>query len=383
LEQYVWDLRYVDASVLRFQDTDSDGTVDNTLYYTNDANFNVTALVDESGTVVERYAYDPYGERTVLDADWSTDADNASDVNNEVLYAGYRFDPETGLFHVRNRMYHPTLGRWVQPDPDGFINGLNLYAYVTNGPISARDPAGLVKWVDAPKDGACCGCDTEKGNCVVRLHEYPKINGIQVVLDTVFGDMSVTLQADGLDKAVGKALSNLAKKSVKSLLGSIIGKGLAGKVIGGPSAKAKLMIQAALPTLQMTRLMVEGIRIDGVYVDSSYSGWDAEVEYETITCEQSFWDWFGEDDCYWYGWDDEDWEDNIHVTLGEATSQSAGGWDWAWEDRVFKVAEKAFKQAKKRFVTLQKNPKDRAKAVLTVLAHKLGCDADKALIGDD
>jgi hypothetical protein len=94
-------------------------------------------------------------------------------------------------------------------------------------------------------------------------------------------------------------------------------------------------------------------------------------------------DWRGEDDCYWYGWDDGNWEDNIHVTLGEASSQSAGGWDWAWEDRVFKVAEKAFKQAKERFETLQKNPKDRAKAVLTVLADKLGCDADKALIGDD
>jgi YD repeat-containing protein len=32
----------------------------------NDANMNVTALVDESGTVVERYAYDPYGRVTVL-----------------------------------------------------------------------------------------------------------------------------------------------------------------------------------------------------------------------------------------------------------------------------------------------------------------------------
>lgn len=32
--------------------------------------FNVTALLDTSGTVQEQYVYDPYGERTVLTAAW-------------------------------------------------------------------------------------------------------------------------------------------------------------------------------------------------------------------------------------------------------------------------------------------------------------------------
>ncbi len=31
-----------------------------------DANFNVTAVVDDSGEVVERYVYDPFGQVTVL-----------------------------------------------------------------------------------------------------------------------------------------------------------------------------------------------------------------------------------------------------------------------------------------------------------------------------
>jgi hypothetical protein len=45
-EQYVWDPRYIDAPVLRQRDTDSDGSPDETLYYTSDALFNVTALID-------------------------------------------------------------------------------------------------------------------------------------------------------------------------------------------------------------------------------------------------------------------------------------------------------------------------------------------------
>ena len=69
LKQFVWDLRYVDSLVVRFRDAGTDGTIDDTLYYTTDANMNVTALVATDGTVVERTMYDPYGQVTVLSAD--------------------------------------------------------------------------------------------------------------------------------------------------------------------------------------------------------------------------------------------------------------------------------------------------------------------------
>ena len=87
---------------------------------------NVTALVNASGTVLERYVYNPYGQVEVLDADWSSDADGKSDYANEVLFAGYRFDTETGLYHVRHRFLHPTLGRWLQRDPIGYEDGMGL-----------------------------------------------------------------------------------------------------------------------------------------------------------------------------------------------------------------------------------------------------------------
>src|SRR5690606_33308147 len=89
-------------------------------FYTHDANFNVTAAINASGTVVERYQYSPYGEATILDADFALDSatdDGLSDIGNEYLYTGRRLDPETGLTQFRNRYYHAQLGRFVNRDP--------------------------------------------------------------------------------------------------------------------------------------------------------------------------------------------------------------------------------------------------------------------------
>jgi len=113
-QQSVWGIQYVDAPVVQFRDTADDGTLDETLYYTYDGNFNVTAVIKPDGTVAERYTYDPYGQVTFKAADWSDAASQAkSAYDNEILYCGYRFDPESGNYIARNRYLHPTLGRWL------------------------------------------------------------------------------------------------------------------------------------------------------------------------------------------------------------------------------------------------------------------------------
>jgi len=139
--QYIWDIRYVDAPVVRFRDTNGDGTADDTLYYCTDANMNVTALVNASdGSVAERYEYDPYGRVLILDADWTYDG--TSDWGNEILYAGYRHDPESALWHVRNRYYHATLGRWMSRDPKVYVDSFSLVLYAKGMPTASLDPFG-------------------------------------------------------------------------------------------------------------------------------------------------------------------------------------------------------------------------------------------------
>jgi RHS repeat-associated protein len=49
---------------------------------------------------------------------------------------------EVGLYHYKARMYHPGLGRFLQADPIGYGDGMNLYAYVSGDSINWRDPRG-------------------------------------------------------------------------------------------------------------------------------------------------------------------------------------------------------------------------------------------------
>jgi RHS repeat-associated protein len=161
--QYIWDLRYIDAPVLRWRDADenSENGLEECLYYCNDANMNVTALVDGStGAVVERYVYDAYGSVTFCNSAWSPTQvsggypdGTVSLYDNEILYCGYRFDPATGLYTVRHRTYHPTVGRWTTRDPGQGKFYTALYEYVGGRPNCLRDATGLdpeVPWYDDP-----------------------------------------------------------------------------------------------------------------------------------------------------------------------------------------------------------------------------------------
>lgn len=49
-------------------------------------------------------------------------------------FSSKRHDPESGFIYFGRRYYSPNLGRWMTPDPQGFQDGPNLYAYVKNSP---------------------------------------------------------------------------------------------------------------------------------------------------------------------------------------------------------------------------------------------------------
>jgi len=142
LEQYVWGIQYVDAPVVRFQDSDTNGTLNNTLYYTYDAQFNVTALIEPDGDVVERYVYDPYGQVTIYDGTWSSTRASSS-FDNCIMYCGYWFDKESGNYIARRRYLTPPLGRWLTTDPIVHGDGMNWYQYVGSCPVRYSDPTGL------------------------------------------------------------------------------------------------------------------------------------------------------------------------------------------------------------------------------------------------
>jgi hypothetical protein len=107
--QFVWGIRYIDELICR---ADSSATE---LYATQDANFNLTSISLISGGVVERYVFDPYGTRAIMNAAWSIIA--VSGYAWVVGHQGLMQDVETGLICNRMRYTVSILGILASRDP--------------------------------------------------------------------------------------------------------------------------------------------------------------------------------------------------------------------------------------------------------------------------
>ena len=65
-------------------------------------------------------------------------------VYNPHQFTGRQYDAESGLYHYRARAYSADIGRFMQQDPAGMVDGANMYAYCGNNPVNRRDPSGMV-----------------------------------------------------------------------------------------------------------------------------------------------------------------------------------------------------------------------------------------------
>lgn len=104
--------------------------------------------------IIGEYEYDGWGKcvEKELSPEKNTEIDTFVLHNNPFRYRGYYYDVETQLFYCNSRYYSPELCRWISPDSIEYldpqsINGLNLYCYCYNNPISYCDPSGhLPEW---------------------------------------------------------------------------------------------------------------------------------------------------------------------------------------------------------------------------------------------
>ncbi len=118
-------------------------------YLLQDTLYRAAAMTDSGGNIVEAYDCDAYGNTLIFTAAdpsgnwWSDSATQSNFGANDIIYCGYRYDPETENYYVRNRYYSPVLGRWLTRDPIGYAGGINLYEYVASMPAGNVGPRGL------------------------------------------------------------------------------------------------------------------------------------------------------------------------------------------------------------------------------------------------
>jgi len=143
--QYVWGVRYVDELVCRDRTSER-------YYALQDAVYCVTGICSVAGAIAERYLFDSYGARTILNPSWSVIT--ASAFSWVMGHQALLHDQESALVYNRRRSYHPGFGRFITRDPLQLLYPLahhdlqilesNLYEYLNSNPYRSTDPMGLI-----------------------------------------------------------------------------------------------------------------------------------------------------------------------------------------------------------------------------------------------
>ena len=149
-QRLYWILPQIDQ---RIGFVDIVGNTATAYYYITDQVGSVLQVLDSSGTVVNQYNYDAWGN-LLPSGSFET-------VPNRYRFQGREWDENLQAYYFRYRLYFPETGTFSGPDPDIRIEsgGVANYLFIDNGPLNEVDPYGLrnfsksemLAWRDAPE----------------------------------------------------------------------------------------------------------------------------------------------------------------------------------------------------------------------------------------
>lgn len=198
-------------------DTDRPGhvPVSRSRYQLDDHRGSTVVELDDDGAVIGYEAYYPYGGCAFRAAGATVEVSA-----RRYRYGGHERDEETGLDYVQARYYAPWLGRWISPDPAGFVAGTNLYAYVQGNPIAFTDPTG-----------------TQPAPAVAGEEAGRRI--VQTALQKAFEQWGVA----GMVPAEGAATATAAAEGTAAVAGSTAaGEGTAAAAAAAPAAEGAAIL---------------------------------------------------------------------------------------------------------------------------------------------
>jgi insecticidal toxin complex protein TccC len=240
-----------------------------------------TLELDRAGGLISLEHYYPFGGtawyagRSALEASYRT-----------VRYSGKEMDA-SGLYYYGARYYAPWLARWVSADPAGDIDGLNLYGFVTNNPMTYVDVGGFIREKRTERDDRKAAARKRQQQYRARSELREGIYRFSDLLGTISARaIQAQAQLDNHRSASTRAQSaasrvgvQVAKNAINLTVGA--GLGVGGAALGAVAGPPGMIIGVAVGFA-----VAKGVSL-GLDKGIEKAGVDASVKFKSSALEPS------------------------------------------------------------------------------------------------
>jgi len=193
-------------------------------YTLNDHLGSGTLELDNDAQIISQESYYPFGGTS-----WWAGGNAIEASYKTVRYSGKERDA-TGLYYYGLRYYPPWLQRWINPDPVGVVDGLNVYRMVGNSPMRFGDRKGASLYDVLGEDEMSAlerfGIRTvarglSEFNPEQRTAMSEAVNVASRLLKGVVAELSKDAPAKGVSKALKATFGDLYQEHEEQIIESL------------------------------------------------------------------------------------------------------------------------------------------------------------------